>query len=210
MAEHRDAIVLTRARPTRVVREPKSVVLVHGILGNRHAYWNLFRRRLERDGFAVTEANLPYSLLGDIRIAARRLDQTIRQTAGQGRVDVVCHSAGGLAARYAIKFLGTGSHVRKLILLATPHRGTYFSFTMPLLRIARQARPGARILSELGDDTAGVEVVNFWSPVDGIVVPAHSSVLPGARNIRVDWMHHWAFLVSPSLYTRVRAVLEEA
>jgi glycosyltransferase involved in cell wall biosynthesis len=40
---------------------------VHGILGTRHLYWNLFRHRLEEDGFRVEEVALPFVLhVGDL------------------------------------------------------------------------------------------------------------------------------------------------
>lgn len=190
------------------------VILVHGILGNRHLYWNLFKHRLEKDKFRVHEALLPYSMLGDIRIAARTLSDKVDATlAGDqaDKVDMVCHSAGGLVARYYLKFLGGQSKVRRLVLLGTPHRGTYFSFTLPLLNIARQARPGAKILDELGPDWdgVGVELINFWSPVDGIVIPAENSRLRGAHNVRVDWMHHWGFLVSSTMYEQVKTALRK-
>lgn len=188
------------------------VVLVHGILGNRLLYWNLFRSRLERDGFAVHEASLPYAALGDLKRAAQALAGDVEEAcedAAATQVDMVCHSAGGLAARYYLKFLDGGKRVRRLVLLGTPHRGTYFSYTMPVLSVARQARPGAGILAELGDrhEEGPTEVTNFWSPVDGIVIPAAHSRLDGVRNVRVDWLHHWGFLVSGALYEKVRRVL---
>jgi triacylglycerol lipase len=40
------------------------------------------------------------------------------------RVDVIAHSLGGLDARYALARLGLAKHVRALVTVGTPHRGT--------------------------------------------------------------------------------------
>ncbi len=193
--------------------EPRPVLLVHGILGQRHLYWNLFASRLKRDGFRVHEALLPYTMLGDIRLAARTLEEKIEATCRGDRVeqvDLICHSAGGLVARYYIKLLGGSARVRHLILLGTPHKGTYFSYALPLLPIANQARPGSNLIREI-DEAEGTDVpiTNFWSPVDGVVIPAANAQLQGkaVRDIKVEWMHHWGFLISGTLYRNVHAAL---
>ena len=190
------------------------VLLVHGILGQRHLYWNIFAGRLKRDGFRVHEVQLPYSMLGDIRIAARRMQEKVDATCKGDKaekVDMVCHSAGGLVARYYIKFLDGHTRIRHLILLGTPHRGTLFSYVLPLVRIAHQAKPGSNLIREI-DEAEGPDVptTNFWSPVDGVVIPAENAKMKGplARNVQVDWMHHWGFLVSANVYKKVHDALQ--
>jgi triacylglycerol esterase/lipase EstA (alpha/beta hydrolase family) len=191
----------------------RPVLLVHGILGQRHLYWNLFASRLKRDGFRVHEAQLPYSMLGDIRIAARRLAEKVEATCKGDKtekVDIVCHSAGGLVARYYVKFLEGHKRIGHLILLGTPHKGTYFSYVLPLLRIANQAKPGSNLIREIDEaDAPDVPTTNFWSPVDGIVFPAENAKLAGPKvhNVQVDWMHHWGFLVSGEVYKKVHDAL---
>jgi triacylglycerol lipase len=194
-------------------RSASPVLLVHGILGQRHLYWNLFRRRLEQDGFRVDEVSLPYTLLGDIRVAAERLSEKVEEVAPDGqRVDLVCHSAGGIVARYYLKFLGGAKRVRHIVFLGSPHQGTYFSYVLPVLRIAAQVRPGADLLRELGGDIPdGVRATNFWSPVDGVIIPAQNSILhhPSAKNVKVPWMHHWGFLLSPQIHKQVAKALRD-
>jgi len=193
----------------------RPVLLVHGILGQRHLYWNLFRRRLEEAGFGVREVNLPFVLLGDIRRAAGVLAQAVdaaRAATGSEHVDIVAHSAGGLVARYYVQALGGDARVRHLVLLGTPHRGTLASFLLPVVRVAVQASPGSRFLGELDSKPMpdSVQVTNFWSPLDGIVIPAENSVLraPGVRNVELRRMHHWGFLVSRAVCDQVKAVLQ--
>ncbi len=193
----------------------RPVLLVHGILGQRHLYWNVFASRLKGDGFRVHEAQLPYSMLGDIRIAALTLKEKVEATCRGDKaekVDLVCHSAGGLVARYYVKFLDGHKRVGHLVLLGTPHKGTYFSYVLPLLRIAAQAKPGSNLIREI-DEAEGPDVptTNFWSPVDGIVFPPENAKMEGphARNVQVDWMHHWGFLVSGAVYKHVHDALRD-
>ncbi len=196
--------------------ERPPVILVHGILGNRHVYWNLFHRRLTADGFRVHDVILPYAMLGDIRIAASILRDKIdatRRGDGSDKVDLICHSAGGLVARYYLTYLGGAKYVRRLICMGTPHQGTYFAYIMglPVLRIAKQARPGSHLLDEVNGHDAlppDVEMINFWSPVDGIVVPPESARLAGTHNVRIPWITHWGFLWRRDFYHMLRDALK--
>ncbi len=54
----------------------------------------------------------------------------------------------------------------------------------------------------------GVLVTNFWSPLDGIIVPGRNSVLehPGVVNVRT-MSHHWGYLLSQRIYGKVRDAL---
>lgn len=184
------------------------VVLLHGILGQRHVYWNVFKHRLHQDGFRFHECVIPYGLLGDLRLAASflkdKVDATLRGD-GAKKVDLVCHSAGGLVARYYLMFLGGAKKVQRVVFMGTPHEGTYFSYVLPipLIPIARQTRPGSHFLEEIGGEghiPPGVQFVNLWSPLDTVVLPSHNSKLSGSRAIKFPFTHHWGFLWSRAVY----------
>lgn len=190
------------------------VVLVHGILGQRHLYWNILKGRLRADGFRYHDCILPYGMLGDMRVAAQflrdKVEAALRHDDAR-RVDLVCHSAGGLVARYYLMFLDGYRHVDRVVFLGTPHQGTYFSYaSVPLLQIAQQARPGSHFLREVGDPGAqpdGVRFYNLWSPIDGIVWPHHHARLPGSTEVRLPWTTHWGFLWRRDVYETVRDCL---
>lgn len=199
----------------RTPTHPTPVLLVHGILGQRHVYWNLFRRRLVADGFRVHEVILPYYMLGDIRIAARFLADKVEATlVGDqvDKVDLVCHSAGGLVARYYLKYLKGDRHVSHILTLGTPHQGTYFAYALglPFLGILKQTRPGSHFLHEVNGPGAvpgHVRMTSFWTPTDGVVLPPENAILTGARNIKVPWLTHWGFLWNPRVYSMIRDAL---
>lgn len=194
---------------------PTPVLLVHGILGQRHVYWNLFRRRLVADGFRVHEVILPYYMLGDIRIAARFLADKVEATlVGDqvDKVDLVCHSAGGLVARYYLKYLKGDRNVSHLLTLGTPHQGTYVAYALglPFLGILKQTRPGSHFLHEVNGPGAvpgHVRMTSFWTPTDGVVIPPENAILTGAHNIKVPWLTHWGFLWNPRVYGMIRDAL---
>lgn len=192
----------------------RSVILLHGMLGQRHIYWNIFKHRLEQDGFRYHECIIPYGMLGDMRLAADYLKQKVEATLrgdGTDKVDLVCHSAGGLVARYYMMYLGGAKKVGTIVTMGTPHQGTYFSYVLPvpLLPIARQTRPGSHFLDEIngpGAIPAGVRFVNIWSPLDGVVLPHHNSKLSGSTAVRV-MATHWSMLWSKDVYQHVHDAL---
>lgn len=195
----------------------RPVILIHGILGQRHVYWNLFRHRMRQDDIRVQEAIIPWGGLGDLRIAAgvlqEKVDAALRHHEAD-KVDLVCHSAGGLVARYYMMFLGGQKKVGKVIFLGTPHQGTYFSYTIlapGLFEIARQTRPGSHFLEEINGPGAvppGVELFNLWSPIDLVVVPSQNSKLAGSKAIRMPLVSHWGFLWRRDVYEMVRDILK--
>jgi len=209
---------LKPARAVLALLAPKRppVLLVHGILGQTTLYWNLFRHRLAQDGFAVHEFRAPRYMFGDIRMAARELAKdvdTVLEREGGQRVDLVCHSVGGLVARYYLHALKGGAKVRHLVMLGTPHGGTQLaSLLTAAVPVARQASPGSHALGDLDRRgiPAGVIVTNFWSPLDGIIVPGRNAKLEhkGVRNVKV-MSHHWGYLVSRGVYDKVRDALLE-
>lgn len=193
------------------------VILVHGILGQRHLYWNLFKHRLQQADIRYHDCVLPYGLLGDMRIAAgllkEKVDNALRHD-GAAKVDLVCHSAGGLVARYYLMYLGGAQHVERLITMGTPHQGTYFSYVLPvpLITIAKQTRPGSHFMAEINGEGAippGVKVWNLWSPIDGVVVPSHNSRLAGSKAIKLPWSTHWGFLWRRDVFQAVVDCLQK-
>lgn len=189
----------------------RPVVLVHGILGQRHLYWNLFRRRLAADGLEVHEAVLPYYLLGDLSAAATHLATQVAAIATQAgsRVDLVCHSAGGLVARVALGQVD--EHVGHIVTMGTAHGGTHAAHVLaalPFVPMAAQARPGSEFIARAAAQPVDPHRFHcLWSPVDGIVLPSRNAMLPGADNVELPWTGHWMFLWSSRVYEVVASIL---
>jgi triacylglycerol esterase/lipase EstA (alpha/beta hydrolase family) len=120
-----------------------------------------------------------------------------------GRIDLVCHSLGGVVARCWLQELGGARRVDRCITLSTPHRGTYGAYWVAS-RIGRELRPDSLILQRLEASRAGAERVKFTSVVagsDNIVFPrvfaSHEEL------VHVPDVGHVGMLFSPTVLRTV-------
>lgn len=127
--------------------KPVPVLLVHGYYSSP-AMWEPMIQFLENNGyeyeknlFTVDLAPGPAPANGDIRAYARRLSDEIayvKSTTGATKVDLICHSMGGLVSRWYTTH-GYRNDVRKLIMIGTPNHGSellhlhYASWLLPLI-----------------------------------------------------------------------------
>ena len=195
-----------RATPRRA--EQRTVVLVHGYLANgstllpvaSYLRWRGFRQILffnYRSGEGVERG----------AIALR--DYLRRQVRG-GRIDLVCHSLGGLVARVYLQELGGGRRVDHCITLGTPHRGTYNSYWVAS-RVGRELRPDSPLLARLEASRHKAQGVRFLSVIpgsDNLVVPrvfaAHE------EEVRIPDLGHVGALFSPRVFRAVADRLLDA
>lgn len=109
----------------------------------------------------------------------------LRRRTHAERVDVVAFSQGALSSRYWIQWLGGQPHVRRFISISGPHQGTWLAWLRADPALV-QMRPGSPFLRELDQrtDYGDTEVFSFWTPWDGVVLPASSARLPGSTERR--------------------------
>src|SRR5262249_11740291 len=103
---------------------PRPIILVHGYTQNRTNFLWL-GRRLRRLGHGPFFA-FDYQSFGPIEASARSLGELVEkvvESTGAERVDLVCHSLGGLVARAYVDLQGGHRRVGRVITLGTPHRG---------------------------------------------------------------------------------------
>ena len=104
----------------------RTVVLVHGYLANRSTLFPLAAYLKLRGIKQVLSFN--YESGAGVEQAALALRDYLRRHVRGGRIDLVCHSLGGLVARVYVQELGGSRRVDRCITLGTPHRGTYGSY----------------------------------------------------------------------------------
>lgn len=111
----------------------------------------------------------------------------LQMSAGVERVDVVAHSMGGLAVRYYLQS-GGADDVRRVVFLATPHRGTYAAY-VAWGAGGREMAPGSDFLLSLNRRLfplpEGVEGITVRTPVDLHILPPESAALPPLPDIEV-------------------------
>ncbi len=96
-----------------------------------------------------------------------------------------------------------------ILTLSAPHHGTLVAYLLPNAR-CRQMRPGSAFLRDLDSDAerlALLDFTSFWTPLDTIIVPARSSVMPQARNERMVIALHPLMVWQPSVQRAVAGAL---
>ena len=186
----------------RTPRALPPVILVHGIYSSSRDMTRL-ARHLEREGREVFAVDFKRS---DGRVS---LDELARELAGfiearvpEGSFDLVGFSMGGLISRYYVQRLADPRRVAHFVSLAAPHQGTAMAGINRLPGIL-QMRRGSDFLRDLERDRealAQIKFTSFYTPLDLMILPARSSELPQARNVRI-----WA-LAHPSLILEKRCL----
>jgi triacylglycerol esterase/lipase EstA (alpha/beta hydrolase family) len=185
------------------------VVLVHGLGGNR-GLWLPLRLFLRMNGhrrvhaFGYKDGTIEQHA-GDLK---GFLDAVLLTT-GEGQVDIVAHSLGGIIARYGIQRLGLAGKVRTLVTMATPHQGTYAA-RYANTTLTRSLRPESDVIQGLNaDDLAGypLRFFSIYSNRDVYVVPAEGMTHPAAENVFLPDVSHSEYLVSPQVFRVVASCL---
>ena len=195
-------------RRTPRQEQQRTVVLVHGYLGNGSSLLPL-TAWLRTHG-VKNVLSFDYPGAPGIEQAALGLKQFLRERVRGGRVDLVCHSLGGLVARVYLQQLGGARRVDRCITLATPHRGTYNAYWVAS-RVGRELRPDSALLRRLESTRAAAAQVRFTSIVagsDNIVLPRVSAV--NEEVLHLDGVGHLGLLFSLPVFRAVTGRLLEA
>jgi len=194
-------IARSRARTPRQ-KEQRTVVLVHGYLGNRSSFFPL-SLYLKAHGVRPL-LSYGYSGAPGVEQAALGLREFLRRHVRGGRVDLVCHSLGGVIACVYLQLLGGARRVDRCITLGTPHRGTYNAYWLAS-RIGLELRPDSRLLERLATTRAAAARVKFSSIVagsDNIVIPRVFSAADGDV-VHVPDLGHMGLLFSPTVFRAI-------
>ncbi|MCU0549646.1 MAG: triacylglycerol lipase [Leptolyngbya sp. Prado105] len=186
------------------------VVLVHGIT-DTFALFKTMTQHLERSGWQTYGLDLiPANGDSPLDLLAKQLAAYIETTIPAGQfIDLVGFSMGGLVSRYYIQRLGGISRVQRFITLSTPHNGTLAAY-LSQRPGCLQMRPNSHFLNDLNQDVDMLDRIHFtsiWTPLDGIIIPANSSVLPAGETIQIKVpLHAWMVTDKRSI-TRVAEAL---
>ena len=187
------------------------VVLVHGIFSSGGDMERLARhlRSQAREVFQPTLT--PNGGHAPIEELSRQLAVFVAEKIGGRRFDLIGFSMGGLISRHYLQRLGGIERVGRFITMATPHHGTHMARCGNLPGWV-QMRPGSEFLRDLASDADVLRGVNFtslYTPLDAVIVPARSSVMPQARNLRVWAAMHPSFILSKRCIRAVATALRE-
>ena len=197
------ALAFFDAAPAAPNPKYNPVILVHGIHSDSRDMTRM-ARHFRAEGREVFTPDLsPNGGQATIEELGKQLATYTATHVKRGRkFDLVGFSMGGLVSRYYVQRLGGAERVGHLITIAAPHRGTVMA-RMACGAGAVEMRRGSAFLRDLASDEAKlahVKFTTFYTPLDLVIVPASSSVMPQAKNVRV-----WASL-HPSLILEKRCI----
>jgi triacylglycerol lipase len=138
---------------------------------------------------------------------ARMLAAEIERQLGPGQpIDFFGFSMGGLIGRYYLQRLGGAKRVRRLVTLATPHRGSWTARLLPMRPALAQMYPDSPFLTDLNQDLkqlAHHDFMAFWTPFDLSVTPAYHCYLPELPSMRLFSPFHATLLHDPIVLRQV-------
>jgi triacylglycerol lipase len=116
---------------------------------------------------------------------------------------------GGIVSRYYVQRLGGIKRVKRFITLSAPNHGTAIAYFNQGLGCV-QMRPDSNFLRELNRDATMLSQINFtsiWTPLDMMIVPASSSIMPVGDNIMVSVFNHAWMLTDEKSLSAIAAAL---
>lgn len=129
---------------------------------------------------------------------------------GASQLDIVAHSMGGLATRLALE-RPHAPPVRRVIFLATPHRGTWAAYVAWGAGGA-EMEPGSPFLDSLNARPPlprGVEAMTIRTPLDTHILPEESATLPGVPDHVVCCPTHEGLVSDMEAFRLIRRFLAE-
>lgn len=201
--------LLAVSAPSGVAAEERDpVIFVHGWQGGAYN-WSGMTSAFSSAGYPASHLRtLTYNSWQSNATTAKELaalvDKVLAET-GAGKVDFVSHSMGGLNTRHYLKFLGGYAKVDDWVSLGGPNHGTQMA-NFCYGDSCTEMRPKSEFLTKLneGDETRGpVNYGTFWSTCDGIILPAESTVLEGAKNTQLGCVSHMMLLMDAGVSQQV-------
>lgn len=197
--------------PAAAEPPPRHVVLVPGI-------WDTLRTmrkmeaRLRDAGFApFTAAMSPNDgRVGLDELAAQLHAQIAERIPASEEFSIVGFSMGGLISRSYLRQFGDPARLEAFVSISSPHRGTWTAWLDNKPGV-RDMRPGSAFLAAIDADAARYRRsrwTTIHTPLDLIILPATSSVLPWAKNERELVLFHPLMLWNNRVIQRVIAALQ--
>jgi triacylglycerol lipase len=182
-----------RRKPEDGPRRP--VIFVHGYMQNRVGFVLLARELTRRGFFDLFGFNYPWwSPVGESAKRLARYVERVCKDCGAERVDLVCHSMGGLVALEYLRTKEGAARVERCATIASPHRGVRWQG--PLLGGSAIALRSGVTLGEGETWTPTTKLLSLYSTHDNVVHPPGTSSLAayGGTDLEVGAMGHFSIL----------------
>jgi len=165
----------------------RKLVLVHGFLENGSAFRQM-KRHFESQGHQCIVPKLrPSDGRGGLEALSAGLQRDIEAAIpADERFSIIAFSMGGIVSRHYLQHRDGAQRCDHLFTISSPHNGTAAAWLYPT-QGAREMRPHSEFLQNLNATESrlgSMPVVSYWTPMDLIILPAHSSVWNRADNVK--------------------------
>lgn len=169
------------------------VLLIHGIF-RKSVVFNKMSNHLTQLGWSIYSLNLApnWGNASLEELAQQMADYIDRNFDPKQPLDIVGLSMGGLVTRHYLQRLGGINRVQRFISISSPHSGTWTAYSLRG-KGCIQMRPGSAFLEDLNRDASVLKNLNFtsiWTPWDFIIVPASSSQISVAKEVKLSVFAH--------------------
>lgn len=187
---------------TKRAKDQRTTVFIHGYLSNPASFFPMatYLKSIEKRQVLYFR----YRSKWGVERAARELREFLSKRVRGGRIDLVCHSLGGVIARLYLQELGGHRKVDRCISLGSPLQGTYNSYWVNS-RIGKELRPDSALLKRLARTPAQLSRIKFTSIVggsDNIIIPRVFAAAD-RDTIHVPDVGHVGLLFSPKVFFEV-------
>jgi len=188
------------------------VLLIHGIFRKSGIFYKM-SAYLRDLGWSVYTLDLsPHWGNASIdELAQQMADYIDKNFEQQQPLDIVGLSMGGLVTRYYLQRLGGMNRVQRFIAISSPHSGTWTAYTL-WGKGCIQMRPNSEFLEDLNRDATVLGKLNFtsiWTDWDFIIVPASSSQISAAKEVKLSVFAHAMMARDSSSLKAVAEALSE-
>ncbi|MFN3386104.1 MAG: esterase/lipase family protein [Candidatus Thermochlorobacter sp.] len=190
----------------------RTAILLHGIFDTGKVFSDL-SAQLRKHGFRTLAPDLvPNDGSVSIATLAAQVKEIIEhEVEASAWLALIGFSMGGIVARYYLQELGGYQRVQRLITISSPHHGSWLAYAAEGEGI-RDLRPDSHLLQRLNthaDRLLPLKPLSLWTPLDLMIVPAHSAVWQLATNLAFNVIAHPLMLRSEAVHrTVVEALLE--
>lgn len=151
------------------------VVMVHGIAFRDSTmgfkYWGDIPEQLEKHGAKVYLGKQDaYGSIASNAVQLKKNILRVLEKTGDGKVNIIAHSRGGIEARYMITKLGMADKVASLTTVSTPHRGSIMADI---------------ILNRIKDKKKAGYIIDLYSKIIG---DRHPDCIKAGLELTVEYM----------------------
>jgi len=189
------------------------VLLIHGI-DDTATLFNTLAPYLEERGWETHRINLhPKDGAAGLEVLAEQIQAFAEQEFGSDRpFDLLGFSMGGIVSRYYLQRLGGIERVQRFVTVSSPHYGSWIAYAR-WNRGGEQMRPDSPFLNDLNRDAVEmlgqINFTSIWTPLDAMIVPAHSSQMPVGNNVIVNVATHPWMVTDARSLEKVAIALSE-